>query len=108
MISEACFDIITQAIRAYSLETKRFESLHTTVQYGTGRILEDPPTAAQVSSMLTENEISGPIKVHIVITDRWFATFKEAGACLSALACRKLEIKECVYLILKSLLANAK
>jgi hypothetical protein len=54
--------------------------------------------------ILDDVQLRGSLKVHLVITDRWYDTFREAATKLSSAAGRQLEVRDCVYLLLDSFL----
>lgn len=104
MVSEELFAIAAQAVCAHSRQTRRFESLHTTVCRACELIRQTPALARSIDPLLCRQGIDGPVRVHLIIKDNWSAMFKEALAELGAAAGRTLSVKEGLCILLN--LAN--
>lgn len=94
MISHALFDIATQAVRAYSLETGRFESINSTIACAAERIADLDVDVAGLTAPLGGDPLDGPVRVHLIIKDNWAADFRAARARLDAAAGHSLTVKQ--------------
>lgn len=100
MMNDQFFELAAGAIHIHSLATKRLESINTTVQLASTIAVESPLPARAVQALLEGVELSGPTKLHMIVRDRWYATFKAAWNHHSEAVGRTLLVKECVYLLL--------
>ena len=100
MMNDQFFQLVAGAIHIHSLETRRLESLNTTLQLASTIAVESPLPARAVRVLLEGVELSGPTKLHMIVRDRWYPTFKAAWNHYSEAAGRTLLVKECVYLLL--------
>lgn len=100
MMSDSFFDLAATAVHAHTLATRKFESIHTTVHYAAQLALKSPLLEGEVNALLSEAQLSGPTRLHVIVKDRWYPTFKTAWIQHGKAAGRTLLVKECVYLLL--------
>lgn len=94
MVSYALFDVATQAVRAYSLETGRFESINSTIACAADRLSTQPIEADQLMTLLSSDMLDGPVRIHLIIKDNWTADFRAARARLDEAAGQALSVKQ--------------
>lgn len=94
MISHALFDVATQAVRAYSLETGRFESINSAIAYAADRLARQDIDDAALAALVTGEALDGPVRVHLIIKDSWAVDFRAAHARLDAAAGHSLTVKQ--------------
>lgn len=92
MISHVLFDVATQAVRAYSLETGRFESINSAIAYAADRI--GNVDIDGLGALVTSDMLDGPVRVHLIIKDSWAADFRAARTRLDAAAGQSLTVKQ--------------
>lgn len=106
MMSDAFFDLAATAVHAHTLSTRKFESIHTTVHYAAQLALKSPLGEREVKALLSKAELNGPTRLHVIVKDSWYPTFKAAWAEHAKAAGRTLLVKECVYLLLAQLIVQ--
>ncbi len=94
MISHALFDVATQAVRAYSLETGRFESINSTIACAADRVARQDNEQAALGALVTSDPLDGPVRVHLIIKDNWTADFRAARARLDEATGQTLTVKQ--------------
>lgn len=94
MISHELFDVATQAVRAYSLETGRFESINSTIASAADRIGNQAVGDDELGALVTSDSLDGPVRVHLIIKDNWAADFRAARARLDAATSQNLTVKQ--------------
>lgn len=94
MISHALFDIATQAVRAYSLETGRFESVNSAIACAADRLANLDIDDAALTGLVTGDALDGPVRVHLIIKDNWAPDFRAAHARFEAAAGQNLSVKQ--------------
>lgn len=94
MISHALFDIATQAVRTYSLETARFESINSAIACAADRLPKLDLDDAVLAALVTGDALDGPVRVHLIIKDNWAADFRAAHARLDAATGQNLSVKQ--------------
>jgi hypothetical protein len=100
MMSDEFFELVAGAVHIHSLATRRLESINTTIHLAATIAVESPLPDKAVRALLEGAELSGPTKLHMIVRDRWYPTFKAAWSHHAEAAGRTLLVKECVYLLL--------
>lgn len=94
MITHALFDIATQAVRAFSLETGRFESINSAIACAADRLASLDIDDGALAALVTGDALDGPVRVHLIIKDNWAADFRAAHARLDAATGQNLSVKQ--------------
>ena len=77
-ISDALLDLSIAAIGRLSLETRRYESIQTTVRRACELVVRTGHCGAGVRDFLAAGGFDGPHRIHLTVDRRWKAGFKLA------------------------------
>lgn len=106
MVSPELFDLATQAIRAHSLATRKFQSINSTIASAAELVLGRPCMDGEMAPVLHEFSLDGPIRIHLIVRHSWSGLFKSASARLAEAAAQPLTVKQSVCLLFGVFLQN--
>lgn len=104
MASDALFDLATDAIRAHSRHTRRFQSIHTTTEQACLACLATPIGPEQIETMLARLHPKGDRKITLRVEEHWSHNCRQARDKLEAAAGRPLAMREILSCLLQVLL----
>lgn len=70
-VSQQCFDLLADAMCAYSKRTGRFQTLRTTVQTACGRLKSHRISKDELDQFLSECEVEGDIALWLEVSPNW-------------------------------------
>ena len=82
-ISDKLLDLSITAIAQCSLQTRRFESLHTTIRCACNIVIRETPTKEVIHNFLSNVPLEGEHRIHLQVDRRWKAEFQLACEALN-------------------------
>ncbi|MDE2441689.1 MAG: hypothetical protein KGP14_11750 [Betaproteobacteria bacterium] len=70
-LSEQCFDLLVDAMAAYSKQTRRFQTMRMTVQEACSRLKPHGISRHELEEFLAEYPIDGDVRVFLEVTPEW-------------------------------------
>ena len=70
-LSEQCFDLLVDAMAAFSKQTRRFQTMRMTVQAACSRLKSHGISRIELEEFLAEYPIEGDIRIHLEVTPEW-------------------------------------
>jgi hypothetical protein len=70
-VSEQCFDLLVDAMAAYSKESRRFQTMRTTVQAACSRLKSHGISKQELDDFLAEYDIGGDIRIFLEVGPEW-------------------------------------
>ena len=70
-LSEQCFDLLVDAMAAYSKETRRFQTMRMTAQAACFRLKSHGISRQELDDFLAEYAIGGDIRIFLEVSPEW-------------------------------------
>ena len=70
-VSEQCFDLLVDAMAAFSKQTRRFQTMRMTVQAACSRLKPHGISSFELEEFLADYPIEGDIRIHLEVTPAW-------------------------------------
>ena len=70
-VSEQCFELLVDAMAAFSKQTRRFQTMRMTVQAACGRLKSHGVSKVELEEFLAEYPIDGDIRIFLEVTPEW-------------------------------------
>ena len=70
-VSEQCFDLLVDAMAAFSKQTRRFQTMRMTVQAACSRLKPYGIAKVELAEFLAEYPIDGDIRIFLEVTPEW-------------------------------------
>ena len=70
-LSEQCFDLLVDAMAAFSKQTRRFQTMRMTVQAACSRLKSHGISRIELEEFLADYPIEGYIRIHLEVTPEW-------------------------------------
>ena len=74
-MSEQCFELLVDAMAAFSKQTRRFQTMRMTVQAACSRLKSHGISNDEFDLFLSEFAITGDIAVWLEVTPKWSADY---------------------------------
>lgn len=70
-VSEQCFELLVDAMAAFSKQTRRFQTMRMTVQAACSRLKSHGILKGELDEFLAEYPIDGDIRIFLEVTPEW-------------------------------------
>ena len=74
-LSQQCFDLLAEAMCAYSKRTGRFQTMRMTVQEACSRLKSHGISQGELEEFLAEYPIDGDVRVFLEVSPEWAQTY---------------------------------
>ncbi|MCW1384624.1 hypothetical protein OLX02_17515 [Novosphingobium sp. KCTC 2891] len=74
-LSQQCFDLLAEAMCAYSKRTGRFQTMRMTVQRACERLKSHGISKEELDLFLSEYEVDGDVVVWIEVSPKWSTNY---------------------------------
>ncbi|CCW15985.1 hypothetical protein EBBID32_3160 [Sphingobium indicum BiD32] len=74
-VSQQCFELLVDAMAAFSKQTRRFQTMRMTVQAACARLKPHGISRFELEEFLAEYPIEGDIRIHLEVTPEWSADY---------------------------------
>jgi hypothetical protein len=104
-VSEQCFDLLVDAMAAYSKETRRFQTMRMTVQAACSRLKSYGISKQELEDFLAEYAIGGGIRIFLEVAPEWSEDYDAVRAKVKEISEKpgldKILVPFAVYLAVK-------
>lgn len=70
-VSEQSFELLVDAMAAFSKQTRRFQTMRMTVQAACSKLKSHGISRPELEEFLAEYPIEGDIRIHLEVTPEW-------------------------------------
>lgn len=74
-VSQQCFELLVDAMAAFSKQTRRFQTMRMTVQAACARLKPHGISKEELDLFLSEFAVDGDIAVWLEVTPRWVTDY---------------------------------
>lgn len=74
-VSQQCFELLVDAMAAFSKQSCRFQTMRMTVQAACARLKPHGISRFELEEFLAEYPIEGDIRIHLEVTPEWSADY---------------------------------
>jgi hypothetical protein len=104
-LSEQCFDLLVDAMAAFSKQTRRFQTMRMTVQAACARLKTHGISRPELEEFLAEYPIDGDVRVFLEVNPEWAQIYDALRARVREIsgnsASDKVLVPFAVYLAVK-------
>ena len=104
-VSEQCFDLLVDAMAAYSKESRRFQTMRMTVQAACSRLKSHGISKQELDDFLAEYAIGGDIRIFLEVAPEWSGDYDAVRAKVKEISEKpgldKILVPFAVYLAVK-------
>ena len=104
-LSEQCFDLLVDAMAAYSKESRRFQTMRMTVQAACSRLKSHGISRQELEDFLAEYAIGGDIRIFLEVGPEWSGDYNAVRAKVKEISAKpgldKILVPFAVYLAVK-------